>query len=304
MLGITISMVNLRWFVGGLVAVALALSTGVSVAGPKEDMSKRKDEWNSVKRDMADISKKVSDYLSKSAKLRAMDKTELDALINHICELDIARNNDEAYRLAKSLGDKVVANVRREYDAINAEADRLGGGDVERVINDAKSLRDNTKSLTSHAEVKDDANKLLSEMSAAIDQFTTRVYEKFTADYQTLTSLKKGVMNGSNNPEIRAAMEYGKKQHVSLQRTCDEKELTLPSGRPDCVTFQKDNCAIVEFKPDTYTESEAKNQANKYVRDVQEKFKNDPRAQKNCKKDSNKLPIFEPKGVTYPACRA
>ena len=42
---------------------------------------------------------------------------------------------------------------------------------------------------------------------------------------------------------------------------------------------------------------------DRYLSDVQEKFKDDKRALENCKKDSNGKPIFEAKGVTYPACR-
>jgi phage gp36-like protein len=283
--------------------VVLTLGVGTSAAAPKDDLSNRKNDWDKIRQRMEETSRKVDSYLEKSRKLRAMDKSELDALITQICKLDIARNDDEAERLAKSIRDKTVENVRREYDSINSEADRLGGGEVERVMNDAKSLRDNTKSLTSHAEIKDDTEKLLREMSEAIDGFTSRVFEKFTADYRTLTNLKAGVMNGSNNPKIRAAMEYGKEKHVYNQRICEEKELSLSSGRPDCVSFQKDNCTVWEFKPDTYSESDATSQAERYLRDVQEKFKDDRRALENCKKDSSGKPLFVAKGVTYPACR-
>lgn len=286
-----------------MVLIALALCAGTSAAAPKDDLSNRKNEWDRVKQRMDETSRKVDSYMNKSRNLRAMDKSELDALITQICKLDIARNDDEADRLAKSIRDRMVDNVRREYDSLNSEADRLGGGDVERVMNDAKSLRDNTKSLTSQAEIKDDTEKLLREMSDAIDGFTTRVYEKFTSDYRTLTNLKEGVMNGSNNPRIRAAMEYGKEKHIYNQRICEEKELSLSSGRPDCVSFQKDNCTVWEFKPSTYSESEARSQAERYLRDVQDRFKDDRRALENCKKDSSGKPVFEAKGVTYPACR-
>lgn len=292
-----------KWLLAPLMMVALALGAGTSAAGPKEDLSSRKSDWDQVKRRMAETSGKVDSYMEKSRKLRAMDKSELDALITQICKLDIARNDDEADRLARSLRDRVVDNVRREYDSINSEADRLGGSEVERVLNDAKSLRDNTKGLTSHAEVRDDTDRLLREMSDAIDGFTSRAYEKFTADHRTLANIREGVMNGSNNPRIRAAMEYGKEKHVYNQRICEEKELTLSSGRPDCVSFQKDNCAVWEFKPDTYSESTAKSQAERYLRDVQDRFKDDRRALENCRKDSSGKPIFEARGVTYPACR-
>lgn len=292
-----------KQLVTGMLALSFALGAGVANAGPKDDLSNRKNEWDQVKRRMDDASRKVDAFLEKSKKLREMNNTELNALITQICKLDIARNDDEADRLAKSIRDKIVDNVRREYDSINSEGDRLGGGEVERAMNDAKSLRDNTKGLTSHAEVKDDTEKLLREMSDSIDAFTARVYEKFTADYKTLSNLKEGVMNGSNNPRIRASMEYGKEKHIYNQRICEEKELSLRSGRPDCVSFQKDACTVWEFKPDTLSESDAKSQAEKYLNDVQERFKDDKRALDNCKKDSSGKPVFEAKGVTYPACK-
>jgi hypothetical protein len=40
-----------------------------------------------------------------------------------------------------------------------------------------------------------------------------------------------------------------------------------------------------------------------YVPDVQRHFKDKQIVIDNCKKDSNELPIFEAKGVLYPACR-
>lgn len=39
-------------------------------------------------------------------------------------------------------------------------------------------------------------------------------------------------MNGSNNPTVRARMEYGKEKYKDLQSyyKCDKKELVLSSG--------------------------------------------------------------------------
>ncbi len=287
----------------GAAVLVFALLAGAAAAGPADDLYNRKSDWERMQRRMDDAANNVERYLDKSRKLREMDKTELASLINQVCRLDIARNDDEADRLAKSMRDKVVDNVRREYDNLNSEADRLMGNEIERVLNDAKSLRDNTKGLTSYPEVRNDTESLLRNMGDRIDSFTSRVYERFSTDYRTLANLKEGVINGSNNPRIRAAMEYGKEKHIYNQRICEEKELSLSSGRPDCVSFQKDSCTVWEFKPDTYSESEARSQAERYVRDVQDRFKDDRRALDNCKKDSSGKPIFEARGVTYPACR-
>ena len=102
---------------------------------------------------------------------------------------------------------------------------------------------------------------------------------------------------------FRAAMDWGKAKHEYNQRICDEKEISLSSGRPDCVSFRKDACAVWEFKPSTVGESAARSQAERYLSDVKRYFKDDPRAKESCKKDSDGLPVFEAKGVTYEACK-
>lgn len=295
--------INKHRTTGLLLALALAFALAPAFAAPKDDFTNRKSEWDKLKSRMGDVTGKVEAFLEKSRKLREMDKTELDSLITQVCRVDIARSGDKGEETAKSIEANIVAKVRSEYDNINAEGDRLGGGEVERVLNDAKSLRDNTKGLTSFPETKDDTERLLREMSDAIDAFTSRTYQKFTDDYRTLTNLKNGTMNGSNNARIRAAMEYGKEKHTYNQRICEEKEVVLSSGRPDCVSFNKNACAVWEFKPDTYSTSDAESQARGYIRDVQEKFKSDPRAIANCEKTSDGLPKFEAKVALYPACR-
>jgi hypothetical protein len=289
--------------VGAVALIAMLLTLQPLSAGPADDLSSRKRDWEAASRNMEDISRRVNEYLEKSTNLRAMDKTDLEELINQMCKLDIERNDDEADRLATSLRDRIVDNVRREYDAVNALADRIDD-DAERALNDAKSLRDNTKNLTSYPDIADEVTKLLSEMSDAIDRFTDRTYSKLTTDYRALTNLKEGVTNGANNPRIRASMEYGKRKHIDLQSSfsCDEKEVVLSSGRPDCILFKPDACQVIEFKPDTYSESAARSEAEGYVSDVRTRFKDDSRASQ-CKKDSNNLPIFEAKGELYPACR-
>lgn len=73
---------------------------------------------------------------------------------------------------------------------------------------------------------------------------------------------------------------------MQSNRSCDEKEVALSSGRPDCVKFDQDDCKVIEFKPDTLRISDAERQASDYLRDVRDRFKSDDRAKK-CKQDSN-----------------
>lgn len=293
-------------FLWSVLLIVLTLGTGSALADAKDDLARRKSDWDSVKNHMEEVSGKVRDYLDKSRSLREMDKNNLDALITRICGTDIKHDDDEGDRLAREITDKMVDTVSREYDHIKSDGERVED-EAERALNDAKSLRDNTKDLASNDDVKDEANQLLSEMSERIDGFTEKTWEPLNSDYRTLDNVKDGVMKGANNPKVRAAMEYGKDKHKDLQggRECDEKETVLGSGRrPDCIKFKKDACEVWEFKPDsTFTESSAADVAQSYLEGVQEMFKDDPRAKENCKKDSNDRPIFEAKGYVYSACR-
>jgi hypothetical protein len=165
---------------------------------------------------------------------------------------------------------------------------------------DARQLRDRVHDLEDQPDIKDDAEHLLEE----VDEQVNRIHEmmdNMNRDISTLDRVKEGVMAGANNPTIRARMEYGKEMHKKLQESCDEKEVVLSSGRPDCIMFKEDECQVIEFKPDTYSDSQAKAQANDYLSDVREKFKDDERAKK-CKHNADG-PIFEPVGQLYPACR-
>jgi hypothetical protein len=286
--------------VWGVLAILLA-GTSVAFADAKDDLARRKSDWEATKNRMDEVSGKVKEYLEKSRSLRALDKADLDELITKICGTDIARDDDEGDRLAREMTDKMVDAVNREYEHISSDGEHLED-EAGRVLGDAKNLMHDTKDLAGNDDVKDEASQLLQEMNDVIDKFTNDTWSSLSADYKALDNIKDGVPKGTNNPKIRAAIEYGKEKHRYNQRICEEKEVVLSSGRPDCVSFQKDACAVWEFKPSTYSESEAAEVAKKYVSDVQEKFKDDPRAKENCKMDSDGRPIFEPKGVTYPAC--
>jgi hypothetical protein len=99
-------------------------------------------------------------------------------------------------------------------------------------------------------------------------------------DRQTLDNVNNGVMLGMNNPTIRARVEYGKDKHKELQDSCscDARELSLSSGRPDCVKFDR------------------------YLNDVRDYFKDDDRS-KRCAHASDGSAVYRSVGVLYPRCR-
>ena len=126
---------------------------------------------------------------------------------------------------------------------------------------------------------------------------------KIQSDIRAFDNVKQGMMAGSNNAKLRATLELGKEMHRKLRgdRNCDEKEVSLSSGRPDCIKFDEGDCKVIEFKPDSYSEGQAESQAKNYIGDVRERFKHDDRA-KRCKQDGG-FPVFRPVGETYRRCQ-
>lgn len=273
---------------------------GTLHADAQDDLSRVKHDFAALHSRIEAEGRNVDSYLDESVRLRQMDKDQLASLVDQICRLDVERDDDEADRIAKDLRDKVVERVRGAYDKTVDDGshvfDHLGA-----LESDAKSIRDRAHDLEDKPEVKDDAAHAREDVEQSLETIHSMM-EKMNRDKSTLDRVNHGVMAGANNPTVRARMEYGKEMHRKLQsdRSCDEKEVVLSSGRPDCVKFDSDDCKVIEFKPDTYSESAARDQAAGYISDVREHFKNDDRA-KRCKQDADG-PIFQPVGETYTAC--
>jgi len=287
---------------GWLVVAALVVGLrGGASADARGDLADTTREVANVTSHYNTAKQKLEDYLAVSVRLRAFDKDQLDELVRQICRLDIKRDGDNPTRVAEDMRDKSVERVKSSYnDAVNAGSNLFD--DVGRLEYEAKTAREHARRLEDQPEVKSDAERLRQEIEKT-QEAIVKLFERLASDRSTLDRVKDGVMNGSNNPTIRARMEWGKLQHVAMQssRSCDEKEVALSSGRPDCIKFDQDDCKVIEFKPDTYKTGDAKDQAERYLRDVRDRFKNDDRAKK-CKQNADG-PIFEAVGETYPACK-
>jgi hypothetical protein len=217
------------------VLLTLVVLAGVIHADAKDDLSRARSDYDSLKSKTDDLKDKGERYLESSRALRSMDKDTLDKLVEQLCRLDIEPNDDEVDRLARDLRDKAIEQVRNAYDKTVDAGGRVVE-QIERLMNDVKALRQRAKDLRSQDAVKDDAGRLTDDADRLVE-VVDRLMEKVQGDRRTLDNVKAGVMNGSNNPTIRARMEYGKEKHKRLQsdRSCDERELVLSSGRPDCV---------------------------------------------------------------------
>jgi hypothetical protein len=293
------------WHIGGLLAIVviglLSLSR-VEAADARSDLDSYKREFENLRRDFDSRKIEADRYMENSRAVRALDKGELEKLIIAMCGNDAARDNDEASRLNLSLREKAIASVNTKWNDVEREFDVVDDK-TERLMNDTKSLRDKVRNLADEASIHSERADLIDKVGRMVDD-VDRLYAKIQEDFRAASNVKNGDLLGSNNPKIRSALEYGKAKHIEMQSSysCDEKEVTLSSGRPDCVNFKpKDDCQVIEFKPSTVGESAAQTQASRYLSDVRDKFKSDSRAD-NCKKDSDGYPIFVAVGKTYTAC--
>lgn len=93
----------------------------------------------------------------------------------------------------------------------------------------------------------------------------------------SVENILRGELNGSNNPRIRARIEFGKSEHNRIQANqseCDAgaTEITIPSSgkRIDCVqALSSGVCTIWEIKPSNdRAKSKGRDQAAGYRKDV------------------------------------
>lgn len=193
-----------------LVGLGLVVGLGrVLWADAQSDLDSAKRDYESLKSKTDELKDKVEKYLEQSRNLRSMDKDQLDTLVERLCRLDIEPDDREVESIAKDLTDRVVDNVRRKYDdAIRAGSDLVG--QIERHLDSVKAVRNRAKGLRSQDAIKDGASRLTDDAEKLVEA-VDRLMEKVQSDFKTLDRVKEGVMNGANNPVIRAKLEYGKR---------------------------------------------------------------------------------------------
>lgn len=222
--------------------------------------------------DFSDLRKRIDTYLDEVKKIKRADETMLDQLITAICGSDIERDGDTADKLAESIVAKAERKLKPSIDYIvarqrdfNAELSPYLRGDSPHrsmAVRYKVLLRDNER---------------------------------------TVESLKKSVVQGANNPKIRASSKHGIEQHKRMGQQskyrCDKTEVVAGRGRADCVSIDKNvGCVVWEFKPSTYSQSKALSQAKGYIPYINKAYKDNPDAAHCFPKG------FEAKVDSYKAC--
>lgn len=56
-------------------------------------------------------------------------------------------------------------------------------------------------------------------------------------------------LRGSNHPVVAFMLDQGQRVHKDRQQECHASEVTLPSGRADCLMATGETCIVIELKP-------------------------------------------------------
>lgn len=222
--------------------------------------------------DFNDLRGRIDTYLDEVNKIKRADETMLDQLITAICGSDIERDGDTADKLADSITAKAQRKLQPSIDYIVSRQRDLNAelGPYLRGDSPHRSMAGRYKGLLRTNE-------------------------------GTVESLKESVVQGANNPKIRAASRHGQEQHKRMggQSTyrCDKTEVVAGRGRADCVSIDKSvGCVVWEFKPSTYSQSKAMSQAKAYIPYINKQYKDNPDAAHCFPKG------FEAKVASYKAC--
>lgn len=188
-----------------------------------EELGKYK---GNAKETVTQLKKDYNEWLREARKLRKFSDEDRDGIREAIC----TAGEYEMEAKVNAVADRWSSQISSVYGTMLGVADRL------------KSRAADSK-LAKYKGPK--------EVMAGI--------EKNLANMEKLKSYE---LLGSNNPNLRARMEWGKKRHEELQRGCSISELAIVethcnnlirpgSGcRLDCLKSGS-TCQIIEFKPDS-----------------------------------------------------
>jgi hypothetical protein len=218
----------------------------------------------SSKQTVTQLKKDYNAWLADARKLREMTTQDHEALREVMCRTG---GEYDMKQMVSDLADRWANQINSVYATMLGQSDRL----AERAVSDRLKKYKGSK----------------------------EVLDGIHANRATLEKIKNSDLQGTNNPKIKAKLEYGVKKHEELQRsicgsTYPEFEMSSTdcsnqirpgSGcRADCVV-PGSTCMIVEIKPDSdrakdegekQRDSYQKGLAAWYARDKEELFRKYP----------------------------
>jgi len=291
--------------VSAFVHVALCTPVWADQASELEDLVEAGSEFNG---DQRLLDREVQEYLEGSRRLRAQSEQDIARLVTAICATDLEPEENYGTDIALQIAAEASSRIRDVYGPLEDDAEELLD-DIEDFLNEMKSTRDRFRALADNPEVGAKAKTVLDDIASKIDASTKR-YDEVQKDLKAAANVADGVMQGANNPKIRAAMDYGRAKHKDMQSSlsCDDKEVVLPSGkRADCVKFDVNSCMVIEIKPDSSDMNRADDQVRGYAEELKRFYagsgSKSAMANERCEKDSNGDMLFKKRIETYSACK-
>ncbi len=216
-----------------------------------------------------DIKKRINKFIGETNRVKRADLDLLEDLIPAICGSDIERDGDKADRAADRIINKAQRKLKPSIDYIQLRQSELQT-ELKRFLKSGSPFRSNGGRYMG----------MLRKNGKIIDK------------------LEESVVQGANNPRIRAASVNGQRKHVEMGKKrkyrCSAVEVKAGNGRADCVSFEQ--CKVWEFKPSTYSSSKAMSQARGYIPYINRKYARTAAAAK-CYPDG-----FEADVASYRAC--
>lgn len=274
--------------------------------------------WATLQATYVQFEKDFWQLQNDSKQWRAFDGEELSKLVVAICGEDHERDGDEADRLSSELSAKVVAAARPHRDDYVRRSDDLGArlptlyrdlaalnGDVDAAVTEFENVKKIDRSVVSGLR------DLGAEVKKVREEKRSTFFALQESDRQSFLNVVEAVLLGQNHPRVAASSKYGRAKHRELQGSstfqCAEKEFAAGGGFADCVSHAQ--CTVWEFKPDSWNQRDALDQAAKYVGDVKKAFPrdgSDGKAWEHCWKSSGPTggEGFEARAYLYPKCDA
>jgi hypothetical protein len=232
-----------------------------------------------AKATVTQLTKDYNAWLREVRQLRAFSDKDRDELREVMCRA----GEYEMEQRVKEVADRWSSQISSVYGTVLGQSDRLGSRASDDKLKKYKGPK--------------------------------RVLEGLQANRANLEKLKNYELQGSNNPKIRAKLEYGKKVHADKQSSlcsgsggyaeleisssyCDNSVRPGSGCRADCVVTGS-TCVIIEIKPDS---DQAKSEGDRqrasysagllkwYKSNKDELFNKYPQV-RNCEQDGKELRV-------------
>ncbi len=189
-----------------------------------------------VKQTVRQLKHDYNAWLADARKVREMTKQDHAELREVMCTKGVTE--DDIKQKANAIADRWASQISSAYGTLLGQSDRLG----------ERASSDKLKKYKGAKEVLDGLR----------------------ANRATLEKIKSSDLQGSNNPRIKAKLEYGTNYHASWSCSgikefeidksyCDNPLRDGSSCRADCVALGS-TCMVIELKPDN---TDAESMGNK-----------------------------------------